>query len=511
MPNTPQITLEYLVDCLDGNEYGDATLFATLFRDRFVFDTSTEKWMCFGGNFWEEDHDDQSRAAVHVDCAEQYKRLYDDLKAKQQDVTDGKLSLNEAEKTALAERIKKASRRIDRMRSVRGAENTLRVARSLRSDHGPLVAHGEAWDTQPMLLPLSNGVLDLEAGSLLPGVPGDYLRRHCGCEYQSSATAPVFERFINEILCEDAEKIDFFQRALGYSLTGLTTEQYLFCLTGAGANGKNVLMETLHAVYGEFFWSAETELFLEQKYNKPSGSANADVASLHGRRLVSMSEAPPHRRIDVARVKKFTGSDTLTARSPHDKYEINFQPTAKFFMSFNDRPRGLAVDFAMRRRLIYIDFPLRFVEDVESEQQRDPQNAQFYRKRDPALKEKILSELPGVLNWLLDGCLKFQKYGLSPPASIQENVQNIIRDEDQLGRYLNECCERRDGARMKFKLFYDALAEWWDEEVGDRARISKRGISNELKKRGFIVESRGGVSWIYGLEIVVHVDRHDEP
>lgn len=491
MSDLPEVPLDYISQCLRNNEFGDAELFAALHRDRFLYVENTDQWLEFTGHYWDRERPGRARNAVG-DCAMQYVRL---LEAKQY---EKKNAPKEAEKPGDGY-LKDIERRIDRMRSKRGIEHTLALTATLDE---PLAVRGDEFDRYPLLLPVANGVVDLETGALREGNPRDYLMRHCSCPYMGiDAPAPRWQAFLSDIFRNDAEKVEFFQTALGYALTGLTTDQYLFCLTGAGANGKNVLMETLHEVLGEFFWAADPEIFLERKYTKSPGAPNAEMASLRGRRFVSLQEIAPNRKVDLSAVKRLTGSDTVTCRSPHDKYEINYQPTAKFFLSFNDRPKGLAKDFAMLRRLIYLDLPLRFVRDPEHEKRRDPQNADLYRQRDPDLRKKLMDELPGILASLVRSCLRWQKHGLNPPASVIESAEAIAREEDWMGRFLDESCEQNTESYLEMSLFYEAFSEWFKNEVDENPNRcpSKRWVMDKLRKAGFTIQRSNNVSRVFGL------------
>ena len=502
MANSPEISIEYVRQCFDRNETGDGELFARLFRDRFVCNEDSERWLEYNGSYW--DYVQPGRIGMAIEqCDLQYCRLLE--QAYKKDACEKKKKVTEQgkknEDRTKSGYVKDLERRVERLHSVRGKEHTLKQARDVED---PLAVFSNQFDTYPMLLAVENGVIDLETGALKAGNPRDYLMRHCSCPYLGNdQKAPRWEKFLDEIFQGDAEKIDFFQTILGYALTGLTSEHYLFCLTGAGANGKSVLMETLHEVLGEFFWTADPDIFLDRNYAKQGGSPNPEMASLRGRRFVAMQEIEPGRKVHVSAVKRLTGSDTIVCRSPYDRFEVNFKPTAKFFLSFNDRPKGLARDFAMLRRLIYIDFPLRFVKDPEHEKRRDPPNAALYRLRDPELQEKLVAEKPGILAALVRHCLKWQKHGLHPPASVLDAVEKIAKDEDWIGRFLEDVCDVVPEGFVEIGLFYETFSVWWKNEVDENPnRIpSKRWVADQLRKRGFVSKRSNSITRFFGLQL----------
>ena len=70
-----------------------------------------------------------------------------------------------------------------------------------------------------------------------------------------------------ERIFEDNEEVQSFVRRLcGYSLTGDTSEQYLFLLYGTGANGKSTFVETFLTLLGDYGNKTAMQTFLEQKH-----------------------------------------------------------------------------------------------------------------------------------------------------------------------------------------------------------------------------------------------------
>src|SRR5207253_6753974 len=107
-----------------------------------------------------------------------------------------------------------------------------------------------------------------------------------GASYDVEARAPRWERFISEISLGDVELIGFLQRALGYTMTGLTHERLLFVPHGSGDNGKSLLLATVGTVLGDYAQSAPPDLLLLQR----NSSHPTSIARLAGARFVSMTE-----------------------------------------------------------------------------------------------------------------------------------------------------------------------------------------------------------------------------
>lgn len=101
-------------------------------------------------------------------------------------------------------------------------------------------------DSHPMLLNCRNGVVDLATGDLIPHtdrrVRGWLLTKMAPVEYHADATAPRWKKFLDEVFAEDAEKISYIQKSIGYALTGRVTEKAIFFFHGGGNNGKATLL-----------------------------------------------------------------------------------------------------------------------------------------------------------------------------------------------------------------------------------------------------------------------------
>lgn len=523
---------KFVLDCLANNERGDGVLFAALHRGRFLHNKATGTWLRWDEHHWAPDKMNEATAGVEAvaltyrreagSIGEEIRKLEEarqeaDEKAREckraedtagEDAARAEASrlANDAERAAA--RRQALNKRIDRLRSVRGAANCLTWSHCIDN---PLAIIGDEIDKRPLLLPCANGVIDLETGELRPGDPADLLVRAIPVAYRGiDHVNEDWDKFIQEIHVDgtrtpDPELAAFVRRLLGYCLTGLTTEHFIACFLGEGANGKGTLFEVLREVMGELSWAIEPEMLLEQKNSKSSAGPSPDVISLHGRRLVVASETDQNRRISAARVKRYTGGDTLIGRSPHDKYEINFQPSHKIVLYTNHPPKGLASDFGLFRRLLYLWYPLRYVEDVEAQQKRDPQNAALYRRRDVGLKARLLEDPEGILAWLVRGCLEWQRLGgLKPPPSILAAAEAIRRDEDHLERFLEAVCSRVGAEQqVAFKYLYDQFGKWFAENVDEDKRYipSKKAVGDQLRRKGYRMETVGGSARVYGLDV----------
>jgi len=529
-PDDPRFVRE----CFKHNEVGDGTLYASLHDGKFLFNKIQGKWYAWAGHHWIKDIMGTSVDAVEA-VALKYEFAADSISPEIADATEKRNEAEERAKDCEAAEDEEGKRAAEaekakyqgRINRLTGERNSLRKrVNQLRgktraekclwwAHHGParIAIKGDEFDQKPMLLPCPNGVIDLETGALRDGEPKDLLLRAIPIPYDPSAQAPTWKKFLLDIHQGNEDVTNFVRRLLGYCLTGLTVEQFIAVFIGEGANGKGTLFELMHHILGELAWSINPELILEQKAQRSSAGPSPDIISLYGRRLAIASETDENRKIGAAAVKRFTGEDTLTGRSPFDKDDTNFEPTHKMVLITNEAPIGLTKDFALYRRLVYLEYQLRYVDDVDAMKRSDPQNAHLYRQKDPALPAKLRKEAPGILADLVKACLEYQKIGgLKPPPCLLAAKEEHRRKEDHLQRYIEEVCTRvpeDEDNKIILGVFHDRYIDWYKREVSSKERYwpSKIMLGKDLVKKGYRKETKGGQTWLYGLKPPVPPDK----
>lgn len=454
--------------CLNGNVAGDSELFARLHQGKFLFCASMGQWLRWNGHHLEVDVMRESLAGV-----EDVAQLYDDeaaavrKEAAEADTDGAKLALTKLRDNlrARASQLRSRTRRVD----------CLDFAATLQRER--MAIRGDELDQQPMRLPCANGVIHLDTGELHPGRLDEYLLRASPTEWHGiDAPCPTWDRFLLEIQEGRQEMVDFIARCIGCAIVGKTTEQNLFVLAGAGRNGKGIIAGTVCSVAGDVATSVRSELLLDQGFTRSSAGPSPDIMALRGRRIVFASENDEHAKMSTSRVKWLTGGDEITARNPFDKFDVTFQPTHNLFLQTNHKPHAPADDFAFWERVILIPFNLSYV-------MRDP-SAPNERRADPRLAEKLLREAPGVLAWMVRGCLEWQRRGLDPPPAVRAAVAEYRRDEDLIGEFIEECLvlHSEDRVGVPAREVYDVFEWWWLRNV-TKNPPKQKWLGNLLGKR----------------------------
>jgi len=425
------LSLAVVKEALNLGETGDAELVTNLYRDRVVFDHTEGSWYLWDGHNWQIDRKEKMPDLVAYKIAAQY------LNAAAEAQQSG------ADKEAMA-----LTKRAKSLRQRNRINNVLTRARS----QSFLALAGYEWDTNPWKLGVKNGVLDLHTGEFAPGRPNDYIRQAAPTEWHGIDTpSPRWERFLLEIFAGDQELVNFVQRLLGYGITGLSVEHVLPVLWGKGRNGKGTLLEVIGAVLGpSLAIPTESSVLMSAGYSS-GNSPQPFVYALRGTRLVWASETSEGQRLNTAVVKKLTGGDTIFTRTLHSK-PIRFTPSYLILMLTNNRPHVDALDQAIWDRLHLIEFTQRFVDNPQGEGEH---------LKDKYLVGRLKAEAPGVLAWLVRGCLAWQREeGLDPPDSVKAATAAYREEEDTLGQFITECVITKKGERVRAQSLYDAYTEW---------------------------------------------------
>jgi putative DNA primase/helicase len=355
----------------------------------------------------------------------------------------------------------------------------------LASTEDGIVVPPEAFDADPWLFNAKNGTLDLRTGELRPHRPEDMLTNISPAKWRGiDAKAPRFQAFLAEAMDFDQEKYDFLQRAAGYTISGDMREQVFFFLHGPEAAGKGTFVRAIAGVMGTYSQSAEITTFL--KIRNRSQVRN-DIACLFGARLVTASEPGEGDYFDEELVKVLTGEDVTKARLLYHE-GFDFTATFKLWFQGNHRPHIRSSLGAMGRRLLIVPFTKTVPED----------------RRDKTLGAILASaeERAGILAWMVQGCLDWQKEGHNPPDSVRAAVADYMVEEDRFAPYLEERTGRSDvGQVTKGDLYVDYKV--WCEKNGEKP-ITKRMVGSRMEQLGFKVDDRirGGIRVWKGIFLI---------
>jgi putative DNA primase/helicase len=293
-----------------------------------------------------------------------------------------------------------------------------------------------------------------------PHRPEDYMTK--STKVSPSGSCPRFLKFLNEVTNNDAKLIAYLRRKDGYMLTGVTTEHAVFFTYGDGRNGKTVYRNTIGHVMGDYAIVAPISTFIVTGYEQHP----TDLAMLRGARLVRCSEVAKGQRWAEEKIKQMSGGDPITARFMRQDF-FTFLPQFKLDFIGNVKPSLRTIDEAAKARFQMIPFTV-FIEP---------------EKRDHNLEERLQEEGPGILQWMIEGCLEWQREGLKPPPCVVAATNEYLQQQDATEAWLEECCLR--GAK-EASTIARLMFSWtqWAEAAGEF--VGRRGdLVERLKTKGF--------------------------
>jgi P4 family phage/plasmid primase-like protien len=391
------------------------------------------KWLVWTGARWERD-----------EAGRVYRLAKETVRSIYREASDEE---DEARRKALA-------------KHARASESETRIRAMVELAKPEIPVSPSELDADPWLLNCENGTIDLRAGELSEHRREDLITKLIPTTHDQEATAPTFEVFLERILPSEPVR-RFVQRAVGYAATGIVSEEILPILHGVGANGKSTLINACMEALGDYAIQAAPDLLLAKR-----GSHPTELADLFGARFVASVEVDEGRRLAESLVKQLTGRDPIKARRMREDF-WQFDPTHTVFLATNHRPEVRGTDHAIWRRIRLVPFTVTIPR----------------AEQDKALPEKLRAELPGILRWIVEGCLAWQREGLGDPDEVAAATGQYREDMDILAAFIADRCVVHPSTSAGATPLYNAYKEWCEEHGETKEKQTKFGL--RLRERGF--------------------------
>jgi len=271
-------------------------------------------------------------------------------------------------------------------------------------------------NTQPELLAVENGVLNVLTRQLGPFSPDHYLTQKLKVKYDPEAKCPAIQKFLGEILEEKQRQIA--QEFIGYALYRKITYHVCLLLQGPGRNGKSTLLELITALLGKDNVSSQTIQSL--CYNRFA------LAELH-HKLANISADLPSRELsNTGTFKMIVGGDRLPGEHKH-KDPFNFDNCAKLMFSCNTIPPIASTEacLAFYSRFKILEFKQTFIG----------------KKADKHLIEKLTTpeELSGYLNYALEGLKRLEeRQDFTEDRDLEETEKAYVKLSNSCQAFIEE-------------------------------------------------------------------------
>lgn len=313
------------------------------------------------------------------------------------------------------------------------------------------------------ILNLKNGILDLTDFKLKKHDHKLNSIFQFPINYDPDACCPLWEKSLQEWI-EDVETIKFLQEYIGYMLIPDTSEQIFPILLGDGANGKSVFTKVIENLLGK-------NNIANNNLDQITGTNKKfNLVNLHNKLANICGDIDSNYINKPGALRLITSGDTITANrkflSP-----LRFTPIVRLIFTANNLPKTSDKKFSWYRRIEIVRFPNRFT----------PDNPNF----DLHLKEKLFKELPGILNWAIEGLKRYKKeskFTISTKMQLEKN--RYIKANDNILDFIDEKINITNKIKddiISTQLLFEEYIKWC-EQNNHSTKVTKNKFTTRLKE-----------------------------
>jgi putative DNA primase/helicase len=515
-PDAPPEDLEKVKDCasLDQNDRDNARRLIIWFGTDIVY-VSGMGWLTWRGTHWQRDEGDlgaRLKAQNLVDCIKLEAAWLKASPLQQRVLDAGELARKKKpeERTEFDERAilrmgkileALSKKRSDRLKFAVSSGNSGKTEAMLRQAASLKAIDATGLDKDLHQFNVRNGTLrfvrsenpesDPDSPTYAWALEFDAEHRRedmntklAEVDYDPAAECPQFIKFVTETQPEMAMRL-FIQIFHAYALLiGGNDEQKLVFHYGTGANGKSAFMEAIGRMAGTYRAVVSPDTITGDG-QRDGSKANSDIARLHSARFVTVEELQRGVPLKEGLIKSLTGGTRQVARFLQ-KENFEFDPIFTAVMSGNDMPTVSGTDYGIWRRLLIVKWAVTI-----AEADRIPFGE---------LMKTFDAERSGILNWLIEGALRYLNEGLAPfiPKAVTEFTEEYREERDNVGVFAESHFQPSLGASVKAGEAYKAYTEWC--EANGLRSASQRAFGDRLNALGFR-KKRGGY-YVY-LDVVL--------
>lgn len=283
------------------------------------------------------------------------------------------------------------------------------------------------------ILNLKNGLLNIITRELKPHTPDFVSLVQSPVEYNPEAECPIWRGCLEAWMegAEKEEKTLLLQQFSGYCLSSSMQYDKALFLVGDGGNGKSTFVDTISMVIGQ---DATSHIDLEGLYGQYG------MKGLIGKRLNVIEEVHGNY-YQSNKLKKLISGEPVTIDIKY-KDQFSFRPQAKFIFAVNIMPRVDDTSTATERRMCAVQFLNNFRNNPNTALRSD--------------RGILATELPGILNWMLEGSKNLSDMGTFIITKEQVSMLSEYRQENSsVEGFISECVETVPGVSVTCRDLYD--------------------------------------------------------
>ncbi|TWH82564.1 DNA primase family protein [Sedimentibacter saalensis] len=284
---------------------------------------------------------------------------------------------------------------------------------------------------------LKNGILNLDTFEILAHNPQYLSTIQLPISYDNKALAPRFIQFLKEITCGDNELIVVIQEMIAYLLSSDMKAEKAFFLLGSGANGKSVLTTIITYLIGKDNISS----IPLSEFNKQFGLEGIINKKVN----IAAENEMGGKSLNTENFKAIISGDNIEINIKY-KPSISYRPTCKLVFVTNNLPDTLDITNGFFRKIMIIPFLRTFKPE----------------ERNVNLTNELLEELPGILNWAIEGLkrLRENNFIFSKCKVIEEYTNNYCLEQNPVKEFFMEHVKVAKDCKTKQSDFYKKYIYW---------------------------------------------------
>lgn len=299
------------------------------------------------------------------------------------------------------------------------------------------------------LIAVNNGVFNLNSDELIPYDDRMFFTRKSPVNFIKGASCPQFLSALREIVCRDEKLLMCIQEIFGYTLINNTKGERAFYFIGVGSNGKSFIAEILTNMVGFTNVSNIPLSRFSEKFGT-EGLINKSVNIANENEITNA--------IGTENLKIFVSGDRTSIARKY-KGDLNYKSTCKMIFLLNKLPDTLDNTHGYYRKILIVPFNRIFKEE----------------EMDKNLKEKVLEELSGVLNWAIEGAKRLMNndYKFTECEAIEKVTKAYKEEQNPVEAFSKDALIYEEGHSETKKDVLDAYKLWIEGQ-----NISSRGTES---------------------------------
>lgn len=303
----------------------------------------------------------------------------------------------------------------------------------------PLWLNGDPGIDPRDILPTTGGLLHLGTRRVMPGTANFFAKAGVAFAYDPAAPIPtLWLRFLNQLWPGDEQSQQVLQEFFGYALTPRTHFQKMLLIVGPKRGGKGTIGRVLRQLLGPEHVCAPTLASLGTQFG---------MSTLIDKPLAIISDARIGGRTDtsvvVERLLSISGEDTISVPRKFLPDWTGPLPT-RFMVLTNELPRIEDSAGAFISRFIVLTL-----------------RESFFGKEDHELSERLMLELPGILNWALDGLDRLRARGrFVQPSAADDMIREFEELSSPIAAFVRDRCRLDAGACTPCDQLFAEWGHW---------------------------------------------------